>query len=126
MVSSRSLIMTQPTLTDNTTLTVPDQPCPRSKESVKKKAAHLHLVLLQTVDVQQVGGGLGVVGQLRLSELRAERLQGLGRGLHHQSEGLDRLPEEGEEGEREEKEEERTRQRNNQDKHRAEPTPLWY
>lgn len=61
---------------------------------MKKKAAHLHLVLLQTVDVQQVGGGLGVVGQLRLGELRAERLQGLCRGLHHQSEGLDRLPEE--------------------------------
>lgn len=98
---------------------------------MQSKAADLHLVLLQAVDVQQVRGGLGVVGQLRLSELRAERLQGLGRGLHHQSEGLDRLPEEEEEEEEEgrgeeRRREERKRQNDNQNQDRVEPTPLWY
>lgn len=57
----------------------------------RKSISDLHFLLLQSVCVQQVGGGLGIVGQLRLGELRAERLQGLGRGLHHEGESLDRL-----------------------------------
>lgn len=86
---------------------------------MRRKAAYLHPVLLQAVDVQQVGGGLCVVGQLRLSKLRAEGLQGLGRGLHHQGEGLYRLSE----GDEDEKEE-GARHNQNHDEKRAEPIPL--
>lgn len=85
---------------------------------MRRKAAYLHPVLLQAVDVQQVSGGLCVVGQLRLSELRAERLQGLGRGLHHQGEGLYRLSEE-----EEDVKEEGTGHNQTHDEKRAETSP---
>ena len=51
----------------------------------------LHFIFFQSVRVQQVGGGLDIVGQLCLCELSAEGLQGLGRGLHHEGKGLDCL-----------------------------------
>lgn len=64
----------------------------------RKNISDLHFILLQSVSVQQAGGGLGVVGQFCLCELGAERLQGLSRGLHHEGECLDCLRRRGRSG----------------------------